>query len=110
MSTTSLWSLRFARRSPAGASAAELARRTFVTRQSLRDVLCGLRTAGLASIAPQPTAGRALPVILTAKGQDLLDRADRIVRDVEQQMVASLPPAEVRRLASLLTSCTRSLK
>lgn len=92
-----------------GAPAAELARRTFVTRQSLRDVLAGLTTAGLASIATRPTAGRALPITLTDAGQTLLDRADAIVLDVEERMIAGLPPGEVHRLASLLTACARNL-
>jgi DNA-binding MarR family transcriptional regulator len=92
-----------------GAPAAELARRTFVTRQSLQDVLAGLSTAGLAAVAAQPIAGRALPVTLTDAGQSILDQADEIVLDVEKRMVASLPPGEVQRLASLLTACARSL-
>jgi DNA-binding MarR family transcriptional regulator len=92
-----------------GAPAAELARRTFVTRQSLQDVLAGLSTAGLAAVAAQPIAGRALPVTLTDAGQSILDQADEIVLDVEKRMITSLPPGEVQRLASLLTACARSL-
>lgn len=92
-----------------GAPAAELARRTFVTRQSLRDVLGGLKAADLARVATQPTAGRALPVTLTDKGQALLDQADAIVLDMEKRMITSLPPTEVRQLASLLTTCAQNL-
>jgi DNA-binding MarR family transcriptional regulator len=92
-----------------GAPAAELARRTFVTRQSLRDVLAGLNAAGLVSVAAQPTAGRVLPVTLTDAGRSLLDQADSIVLDVEKRMLTSLPPDEVQRLASLLTACARNL-
>ena len=92
-----------------GAPAAELARRTFVTRQSLRDVLAGLTAAGLASIATRPTAGRALPITLTDAGKTLLDQADAIVLDVEERMIAGFPPDEVHRLASLLTACARNL-
>ena len=93
-----------------GAPAAELARRTFVTRQSLRDVLAGLSTAGLASVAAQPTTGRVLPVTLTDAGQSLLDQADNIVLDVEKRMITGLPPGEVQRLAALLTDCARNLR
>ncbi len=92
-----------------GAPAAELARRTFVTRQSLRDVLAGLRAAGLATVAARPTAGRALPITLTEAGRSRLDRADRIVLDVERRMLADLPPDEVDRLATLLAACARNL-
>lgn len=92
-----------------GAPAAELARRTFVTRQSLRDVLSGLRDAGLASVAAQPSAGRALPVTLTDSGRLMLDQAERIVMEVESRMLTTLPPGDVRQLAALLTACAENL-
>lgn len=92
-----------------GAPAAELARRTFVTRQSLRDVLSGLTAAGLASVAARPATGRALPITLTEAGRALLDQADAIVLDVEEHMITGLPAGEVRKLAFLLTACTQNL-
>jgi DNA-binding MarR family transcriptional regulator len=92
-----------------GAPAAELARRTFVTRQSLRDVLTGLKEAGLASVAAQPSAGRALPVTLTDSGRLMLDQAERIVMEVESRMLITLPPGDVRQLATLLTTCAENL-
>ena len=92
-----------------GAPAAELARRTFVTRQSIGDVLAGLRTAGLASVATRPTARRALPITLTDRGRSVLDEADAIVLDVELTMLDGLPPEDVRRLAALLSACVRNL-
>jgi len=92
-----------------GAPAAELARRTFVTRQSLRDVLTGLRAAGLADVATQPTERRALPVTLTDRGRSLLEQADAIVLDVERRMLGDLPAKDVDRLAALLTRCVQNL-
>ncbi|MFI6600752.1 MarR family winged helix-turn-helix transcriptional regulator [Nonomuraea sp. NPDC050536] len=89
-----------------GAPAAELARRTFVTRQSLRDVLGGLTAAGLASVAREATAGRALPVTLTDEGRALLERAEAIVLEVEERMIAGLPADE---LAGLLRACAENL-
>lgn len=91
------------------APAAELARRTFVTRQSLRDVLAGLKAAGLASVAERPTSGRALPVTLTDQGESLLARADDIVLDVEDRMIADIPERDVERLATLLRTCARNV-
>ncbi|MGP3914994.1 MarR family winged helix-turn-helix transcriptional regulator [Nonomuraea sp. 10N515B] len=92
-----------------GAPAAELARRTFVTRQSLRDVLSGLTAAGLASVAARPTTGRALPITLTAAGRTVLDQADAIVLDVEERLITGFPSGEVHKLASLLTACAHNL-
>ncbi|WP_214318381.1 MarR family winged helix-turn-helix transcriptional regulator [Nonomuraea sediminis] len=88
------------------APAAELARRTFVTRQSLRDVLAGLTAAGLASVASEPTTGRALPVRLTDEGRVLLERAERIVLDVDERMIAGVPTGELERL---LKACAKNL-
>ncbi|WP_067884596.1 MarR family winged helix-turn-helix transcriptional regulator [Nocardia vaccinii] len=92
-----------------GAPAAELARRTFVTRQSLRDVLSGLRKAGLVTVAEQPATGRSRPVTLTELGRSQLDRADAIVMDIDGRMTGDLPPADLRRLAALLTTCIENL-
>ncbi|MGW4412472.1 MarR family winged helix-turn-helix transcriptional regulator [Nonomuraea sp. NPDC004702] len=92
-----------------GAPAAELARRTFVTRQSLRDVLGGLTAIGLVSVAERPDVGRALPITLTGPGRALLDQADEIVLDVEHRMTTGFPPEEVRHLATLLSACARNL-
>src|SRR5271163_909813 len=50
------------------ASATELARLCFVTRQSLRDVLSGLRTAGLVVSSDIPGRGRARSLQLTPVG------------------------------------------
>ena len=50
------------------ASASELARRCFVTRQSLQDLLATLRSAGYVRDAKVPPRGRARSLELTAAG------------------------------------------
>ncbi|WP_067676416.1 MarR family winged helix-turn-helix transcriptional regulator [Nocardia miyunensis] len=92
-----------------GAPAAELARRTFVTRQSLRDVLNGLQKAGLATVADQPTTGRSRPVTLTESGRSQLNRADAIVMEMDTRMTEDLTHADLRRLAALLNTCIENL-
>lgn len=92
-----------------GAPAAELARRTFVTRQSLRDVLAGLQRTGLAAVADRPATGRALPVTLTDTGRRTLERAEAIVLDVEERMTEGIPAGEIDHLVTLLTTCRRNL-
>ena len=89
-----------------GAPAAELARRTFVTRQSLRDVLGGLQKAGLASVATEPAARKTLPVTITDEGRRRLERAEGIVSDVEERMLDGIPAGD---LAPLLKSCLANL-
>ncbi|MFD0486935.1 MarR family winged helix-turn-helix transcriptional regulator [Saccharopolyspora spinosporotrichia] len=92
-----------------GISSAELARRCFVTRQSLQDVLGGLRGAGLVAVAESATGGRARPVTLTGAGERLLGEADRAVSEVEERMLAGIGPDDRRRLVELLASCADSL-
>src|ERR1700739_2005101 len=57
------------------ASAAELARLCFVTRQSLQDVLAGLRQAGLVETADAPPRGRSRSLALTDRGAQPLHGA-----------------------------------
>ncbi|QRP44598.1 MarR family winged helix-turn-helix transcriptional regulator [Amycolatopsis sp. FDAARGOS 1241] len=92
-----------------GASSAELARQCFVTRQSLRDVLSGLRTANLVTVAEKASTGRARPVTLTRAGLAQLEAAEQVVFDAEDRMLTGLSPTERRRLADLLRKCAENL-
>ncbi len=92
-----------------GASSAELARITFVTRQSLRDVLGGLRSAGLVTVAEQASTGRARPVALTPSGRARLAAAEDLITQVEVQMLDTLSAGQRRDLADLLRTCVGNL-
>ena len=91
-----------------GASSAELARRCFVTRQSVADMLGGLRTAGL--VAPDvPTGGRGRPLALTDTGRARLTDAEGAMVAVEERMTDGLSPREVGTLVELLGVCAGNL-
>ncbi|WP_410633977.1 MarR family winged helix-turn-helix transcriptional regulator [Amycolatopsis sp. cmx-4-83] len=92
-----------------GASSADLARITFVTRQSLRDVLVGLRSAGLVTVAEQASTGRARPVALTDQGRTQMGVAEEAVAQVEAQMLGDLPSDQRHLLAELLRTCVDNL-
>jgi DNA-binding MarR family transcriptional regulator len=92
-----------------GASSAELARITFVTRQSLRDVLGGLRSAGLVTVAEQASTGRARSVALTESGRAKLRAAEELVTQVEEAMLGDLSADQRRYLADLLHTCVGNL-
>jgi len=92
------------------ASASELARRCFVTRQSLQDLLTGLRSAGLVADAPSAPRGRARALALTAAGRKRLVAGDAAVDAVDVAMVADLTAAERRALASMLVRCAENLE
>lgn len=92
-----------------GASSAELARRCFVTRQSLQDVLSGLRIGGLVVVADKPRTGRARPARLTELGQQRLEQAEKVMSAVEGRMLAGLSPDDRGRLTMLLIRCAENL-
>ncbi|QUQ64861.1 MarR family winged helix-turn-helix transcriptional regulator [Kutzneria sp. CA-103260] len=92
-----------------GASSAELARRCFVTRQSLQDVLSGLRSAGLVVVAEKAVTGRARPASLTKLGRQRLEHAEKVVATVENRMLAGLSPDDRGRLTMLLIRCAENL-
>ncbi|GAA2639176.1 MarR family winged helix-turn-helix transcriptional regulator [Streptomyces axinellae] len=85
-------------------SNAELARATFVTRQSMNVVLRGLQDAGLTTRPDTVDHGRARPVRLTDEGRRRLRAAQASVYAVEARMVRALPG---QRLAELLEDFDR---
>lgn len=91
-----------------GASPAEVARRCFVMRQSLADVLAGLRAAELVIVDPA-ARGRSRPLSLTAAGHERLEAAERTVAGMEDRMLAGLSAREVATLLELLGVCAANL-
>ncbi len=92
-----------------GLSNSELARGTFVTRQSMDGVLTGLRQRGLVSRPDVAPSGRSLPARLTESGRGLLGSASRAVRAVEVRMTAGLPVTDRSQLHDTLAVCVRAL-
>src|ERR1700740_612808 len=92
------------------ASAAGLARLCFVTRQSLQDLLTGLRDAGLVETVDAPPRGRARSLGLTRRGSRKLKVADDAVFGVEAVMLQGLSPSAARRVAEALLRCAQNLE
>jgi DNA-binding MarR family transcriptional regulator len=92
------------------ASASELARLCFVTRQSLQDLLSGLRAEGLVTESASARSGRARPLELTADGRKCLTVAHRAVMAVDESMTEGLSERTRRELASALIQCATNLE
>jgi DNA-binding MarR family transcriptional regulator len=92
------------------ASAAELARLCFVTRQSLQDVLSGLRAAGLVETADAPPRGRARSLELTRLGTRRLDAAHDAVFGVEAVMLQGISARDRRTVAEALVRCAENVE
>lgn len=92
------------------ASASELARLCFVTRQSLQDLLAGLRSSGLVRSVASPGQGRTIALALTPAGRKRLASSHDAVLEVEQAMVQGLSDAARHQLADLLIRCAENLE
>jgi DNA-binding MarR family transcriptional regulator len=92
------------------ASAAELARLCFVTRQSLQELLTGLRTAGLVETVDAPPRGRARALRLTRRGVRQLKAADDAVFGVEALMLQDISAGTRRSVAEALIRCAENLE
>ena len=93
-----------------GLSGAALARRCFVTPQTMNQIVAKLKGANMISRHPHPEHGRVLQTYLTGEGEELVSRAHGVVEPIEERMVASLSGAERARLLEMLRSCVESLE
>jgi DNA-binding MarR family transcriptional regulator len=93
-----------------GLSNAELARGTFVTRQSMNVVLQGLEARGLVTRPATAPKGRELPAELTEAGREHLRAASTAARGIERKMCTGLTAAQQRTLLDTLATCVRNLQ
>jgi DNA-binding MarR family transcriptional regulator len=90
-------------------SAAQLARHSFVTAQSMADMIAALQVRGLIERHRDRADRRRLVVALTADGRALLDRYRETVADLEERMLAGLSEADVASLRHSLHICHANL-
>jgi len=107
--TTAQYAALSALETAPGLSGAELARRSFVTPQTMNGIVTNLEAAGLLRRRPQPNHGRVLEASLSAAGAAVLAEAHGRVAAVEARMVASLNDAERRHLLVALRACAEAL-
>jgi DNA-binding MarR family transcriptional regulator len=93
-----------------GLSNAQLARRSLVTPQSMSEVLTLLVDQGYVRRRAEPGHGRVIRTELTKAGGRALERCDRAVDDVEQEMLNDLGADEVTNLRDVLSRCGRALE
>lgn len=109
LSTPQYACLELLRRSP-GASNSELARGTFVTRQTMNTLLRGLQERALVTRPAKAETGRALPTTLTQEGEDVLDQAVARVERISALMVSGLDDTLKRHLGEALDLCIGALE
>lgn len=93
----------------AGLSNAQLARRSYITPQSMSQVIRALERDGLIEREPDPQHRKILRATLTPAGRRVLATCDRAVDALEREMLADVPPAARTALLEQLTGCVRRL-
>jgi DNA-binding MarR family transcriptional regulator len=93
-----------------GLSNSELARGTFVTRQSMNVLLQALERDGSVVRPSAARVGKVLPTELTARGRAALADATVAVRAVEARMLSGMTPAEQTAAADMLRSMIGALR
>ncbi len=93
-----------------GLSNSELARGTFVTRQSMNVLLQALEREGDVTRPSEAPVGKVLPTRLTARGRRRLEQASAAVRSVEVRMLSGLTETEQAAARRILRSMIASLR
>jgi DNA-binding MarR family transcriptional regulator len=108
MTTPQYATLSILRAQP-GLSAAQLARRAFVTPQSMQVMVTAFIRDGLVERRADPNNQRILRNHLTRDGELLLLRADEAAAGIEQQMLGGLDAEQTAMLRELMTVCIENL-
>ncbi|MDX3527488.1 MarR family transcriptional regulator [Streptomyces sp. ID05-39B] len=92
-----------------GLSAAQLARDSFVTAQSIADVVRSLESRGLIRRERNPRNRRELLILLTDEGREVLDRHAGPVRELEERMVRDLTGHQAEQFRLALSKAWQAL-
>jgi DNA-binding MarR family transcriptional regulator len=107
---TAQFAALFALQREPGLSNADLARRAFVTPQTMIRIVEGLESRGLIVRTPHLTHGRVLETSLSPSGKKLVSVCSQGVIDVEARMLRLLSAREQSQLFELLNRCVEGLE
>jgi DNA-binding MarR family transcriptional regulator len=88
-----------------GMSAAQLARRSFVSSQAANEMVSALERKGLVERGVDESNRRALKVYLTDRGSEVLAGLDAHVDQLEAEMFAGVSSAKEAQFRAVLRSC-----
>lgn len=96
-------------RNGAPLSNSQLARRSFMTAQSMHEVIHRLEREGLIERNPHPNHGRKLPATLTAKGRRVLAACEAAVGEFETAMLKGFTKAERASFLDMVKAAVQNL-
>jgi DNA-binding MarR family transcriptional regulator len=85
-----------------GRSSAELARRAFVTPQSMNEVIAALESKNYIKRTENPENRRILQVGITPQGRRLLDRCEKNVDAAEEAFLGGLTPKKLAEFRAVM--------
>jgi DNA-binding MarR family transcriptional regulator len=94
---------------PGALEAAQLGRHSFVTAQTMADMITTLEQRSMIERHRDRADRRRLPVALTPQGQELLDRYRDHVNARESRMLSGLTKPQVRAMRRGLRTCHANL-
>jgi DNA-binding MarR family transcriptional regulator len=90
-------------------STSQLARRAFMTPQSMSEVIHALERKDLIKRNPHPNHRRTLPATLTAKGRRVLTECDAAVSEFEDSMLAGFSEKDRAAFLDMVKAAVRNL-
>jgi DNA-binding MarR family transcriptional regulator len=90
-------------------SNAQLARRAYMTPQSMSEVIDALEQKGLIERNPHPNHRRVYPATLTDEGRRVLRACDEAVDELEREMLGEMSPHQEQSFRNGLLSAVRAL-
>jgi len=90
-------------------SNSQLARRSFMTAQSMHEVIHRLELEGLIERTPHPNHGRKLPARLTAKGRRVLASCEAAVSEFEVTMLKGFSRADRANFLNMVKAAVQNL-
>ena len=90
-------------------SNAQLARRAYMTPQSMSEVLEALERKQLVERTRHPNHRRVFPAALTPKGQHVLAACDEAIDQLEHEMLSGMSERQVTSFRNGLINAVRSL-
>jgi len=85
-----------------GLSNADLARKSFVTPQTMNLIVQNLEARDLIGRTPSTTHGKIMTTEVTPQGEDLLNKANKLVVDVQNEIFSRISEAENLALTEIL--------
>ena len=110
LTTLQYTALTVLQRHPASLTSAQLARNSFVTAQTMADMVSALLDRGLIDRNRDPADRRRLVLTLTPEGEALLSRFRGPVEELEARMLSDLTAKQAAELRTSLLSCRAALE